>query len=112
MTLTSGMSLLNHLQVLEASGLTRLVTLQPEVEYVFRHALVQDAAYASLVKQDRRQLHRAVGEALERLHLERRDEVAPLLARHFHEAGDTSRALKYFTLAGDAAPRWPAKAEA
>ena len=106
------MSLAGRLAALEASGLTRLVTLQPEMEYVFRHALVQDAAYASLVKQDRRQLHRAVGEALERLHPERRDELAPLLARHFHEAGDTSRALKYFTLAGDAAARVYANAEA
>ena len=106
------MSFTGQLEVLEASGLIRLVTLQPEVEYLFRHALVQDAAYASLVKQDRRQLHRAVGEALERLHPDRRDELAALLARHYSEAGDAPRALKYFTLAGDAAARVYANAEA
>jgi len=103
-----------YLSPLEASGLIRLANAQPEVEYLFRHALVQEAAYSSLVKQDRRQLHLAVGEALERLYPERLEsrELVPVLAQHFYQAGDDAHALKYVTLAGDAAARVYANAEA
>ncbi|HKZ86046.1 MAG TPA: tetratricopeptide repeat protein [Anaerolineae bacterium] len=102
----------DHLAQLEFSGLVRLAQALPELEYLFRHALIQDAAYRSLVKADRRTLHRIVGEALERAYADRIDEIAPLLARHFDEAGDDDRALKYFTLAGDVAARTYANAEA
>lgn len=107
-------TLTQHLTQLEASGLIRLAAVQPELEYLFRHALVQDAAYASLVKADRKQLHLVVGEALERLHPEQlaSRELAPVLAQHFYQAGDGERALRYFTLAGDAAARVYANAEA
>ena len=94
---------LPHLTQLESAGLVRLARAHPELEYRFRHALVQDAAYDSLLKADRRRFHRAVGEALERLYPERLDEIAPALERHFNEAGDDERALRYATLAGDSA---------
>ncbi|HLF27559.1 MAG TPA: hypothetical protein VJG32_14590 [Anaerolineae bacterium] len=106
------MGLLHRLNTLESTGLIRLATAQPDLEYLFRHALVQDAAYSSLVKQDRRRLHRAVGEALERMYPDRVDTLAPLLAQHFDAAGERQRALKYFTLAGDQAARQYANAEA
>ncbi len=108
------MTISAHLTVLEASGLVRLAQTQPEIEYLFRHALVQEAAYASLVKADRRQLHLAVGEALEQLYPDQLQsrELAPLLAEHFSKAGDDEHALKYFTLAGDAAARVYANTEA
>src|SRR3990172_2516056 len=64
------MILTSQLDTLLASGLVQLAAAQPELEYIFRHALIQDAAYHSLVKADRRQLHRAVGEALEALYWE------------------------------------------
>ncbi|MGH8630631.1 MAG: hypothetical protein ACREU7_07685, partial [Burkholderiales bacterium] len=86
--------------------------MQPELEYLFRHALIQDAAYGSLVKQDRKRLHWAVGETLERVCAERQEELAPVLAWHFAEAGDDERALKYFTLAGEVTARAYANAEA
>lgn len=105
-------ALVQYLGSLEASGLIRLAQAQPELEYLFRHALVQDAAYSSLVKQDRRQLHLAVGEALERLYPERLELLAPVLGQHFYQAGEDARALKYLTLAGDAAARVYANAEA
>ena len=106
------MTLASQLATLESTGLIRLAQAQPELEYLFRHALVQDAAYSSLVKQDRKQLHRSVGEALERMYPDRLDDLAPLLAQHFDEAGDGERALKYYTLAGDHAARQYANAEA
>ena len=57
-----------QLDTLESKGLIRLAAIDPELEYLFRHALVQDAAYESLLKQERRALHRQVGEALEQLY--------------------------------------------
>lgn len=101
-----------HLDALETSGLIRLAQTQPDLEYLFHHALLQDAAYNSLVKSDRRAQHRSVGDALERLYPDRLDELAPVLALHFGEAGDGERALKYYTRAGDLALRRYANAEA
>jgi len=106
------MTLIGQLNVLESSGLIRLAQMQPELEYLFRHALIQDAAYGSLVKYDRKRLHLAVGEALELIYPDRQEELAPLLAQHFDEAGDDQRALKYFTQAADSAVRVYASAEA
>ncbi|HUS14820.1 MAG TPA: hypothetical protein VM536_07350 [Chloroflexia bacterium] len=49
-----------HLTQLATTGLVRLATTYPELEYLLRHALVQDAAYASLLKGDRRWFHARV----------------------------------------------------
>ena len=46
-----------ELDTLESKGLIRLAAMSPELEYLFRHQLVQDAAYGSLLKQVRRELH-------------------------------------------------------
>jgi tetratricopeptide (TPR) repeat protein len=85
-----------QLDTLEAKGLIRLATLRPELEYLFRHALVQDAAYGSLLKQERRQLHGRVGEALEQLYPDRRGELSPVLGMHFEQAGQTEKAIDYY----------------
>lgn len=84
-----------QLDTLEAKGLIRLATIQPELEYLFRHALVQDTAYESLLKQERRGLHRLVGDALEELYPDRRGDLAAVLAMHFEQAGDTEKAIRY-----------------
>jgi tetratricopeptide (TPR) repeat protein len=106
------MSLRTHLATLEASGLIHLAQVQPELEYLFRHTLVQDAAYASLVKADRKQLHLAVGEALERLYSDRRDELAGVLALHFTAAGENEKAIHYSRLAAHRAESTYAYGEA
>ncbi len=108
----NAMDLAGQLTRLESSGLIRLAEIHPELEYLFRHALVQDAAYGSLVKADRRELHRAVGRALEGRYPDRLVELSPLLAGHYYEAGDRVGALKYYTLAGDQAMHRYANAEA
>jgi tetratricopeptide (TPR) repeat protein len=110
------MSIPAQLGHLESAGLIRLAALEPEVEYLFRHGLVQEAAYFSLVKGDRRALHHAVGETLERLYLAPATRPAaallPELAHHFAEANDAPRALDYCLRAGDAAAALYANAEA
>lgn len=87
------------LDTLEARGLIRLATAQPELEYLFRHALLQDTAYESLLKQERKALHQVVGQALEQLYPDRVGEMAAVLARHFEQAGDTEKAVDYLTSA-------------
>ncbi len=106
------MNLISQLNTLESSGLIRLLRAQPELEYLFRHALSQDAAYNSLLKQDRKRLHLAVGEALEHLYPGQHDELAATLAYHFEWAEIREKAIHYFTLAGDRARDGYANAEA
>jgi tetratricopeptide (TPR) repeat protein len=91
----------SELGTLEASGLIQIVALQPELEYLFRHALVQEAAYSSLLKQDRRTLHRAAAETILSLHPEREQELAGVVAMHFELAGDAARAAQYLVAAGE-----------
>lgn len=90
-----------QIDTLEAKGLIRLVTVRPELEYLFRHWLVQDAAYGSLLKQERRELHGRVGEALEELYPDRLAELAPVLAMHFEQAGENEKAIAYFVAGGE-----------
>jgi tetratricopeptide (TPR) repeat protein len=101
-----------QLSTLETADLIRLAQRKPELAYLFRHVLIQDAAYHSLLKADRRVLHQLIGETLEQLYPVQLDELAPMLAQHFDAAGDETRALTYFTRAGDEAMRVYANTEA
>ncbi len=106
------MTLLNQLNTLESSGLIQLATVQPELEYLFRHALIQEAAYGSLLKNNRQRLHQSVGEALEKLYPAHLDEHAAMLAYHFEKAAALKKALHYLIRAGDYASAGYANAEA
>jgi serine phosphatase RsbU (regulator of sigma subunit) len=97
------MNLFNNLGTLESAGLIQVAKLEPDLEYLFRHSLVQDAAYASLLESDRKRLHLAVGNAIESLYPDRKKQLAAILGYHFEEAGEGQRALDYFILAGDEA---------
>ena len=101
------------LSVLIDAGLIAPVSDTSEPSLAFRHALIHDAAYASLLRAERRMLHRLVGESLES-DFGAADplDLAPRLGEHFLEAGERSRARRYFTLAGDAATRRHANPEA
>ena len=76
---------------------------RPNPEYRFRHGLLQEVAYASLLESTRRKLHKRVGEALEEIYQESPEEVFALLARHFAEANKPEKAVEYLLKAGDAA---------
>jgi ABC-type transport system substrate-binding protein/class 3 adenylate cyclase len=85
---------------------------RPTPEYRFRHGLVQEAAYTSLLDDRRRELHRIVGAALEELHEGELSEAYGLLARHFAEADEPEKAARYLIEAGDAAHAVYAEEEA
>ncbi len=90
---------------LERAQLIRESGREPELSFTFWHELLRDAAYESILLRQRRFFHRKVGEYLESCCPDQLDENAYRLARHFDEAGDASKALKYYILAGDAAAR-------
>jgi tetratricopeptide (TPR) repeat protein len=80
--------------------------------YTFRHALTAEAAYGSMLLRRRRAVHGRVASALEAATRDHVEDVAPLLAHHFREAGDDDATLRYAAMAGDAAARLYANAEA
>jgi len=75
----------------------------PELAYGFKHALTQDVAYASLLVQRRRELHRLVGAAIETLYADRLPEHYEVLAHHFSRTDDAERALAYLIRAAQKA---------
>ena len=101
-----------HLRTLRQVGMLRESARLPELEYMFRHVLAQEAAYNTILHKRRRQYHQHAGEVIEQLFADRLDEHAHLLAYHFYQAGDMSRALYYFSLAAENADRLYANEEA
>ena len=101
-----------ELSVLEGTGLIGVATSEPELEYSFRHALIGDAAYASLLKQDRRSLHLRVAEALLAVYPDHDAEIAAELAHHFERAEEHPRAIAYLSLAARYAASRYARREA
>ena len=85
---------------------------RPNPEYRFRHGLVQEVAYSSLVDSKRKKLHKRVGEALEEIYTESPEEAYALLARHFSEAEEPEKAVDYLLKAGDQARAFYADKEA
>ena len=84
----------------------------PEAIYTFKHALVQDAAYASLLKSRRHVLHRVIAEALEKRFPELVATAPELAARHNTAAGLHDKAVGYWLDAGRRAIDRFANAEA
>lgn len=86
--------------------------LLPEPAYVFKHAVIQDVAYNSLLLQRRKELHRAVGAAIEELYPDRLAEHFGKLAHHYAGGEQWAKALEYARLAGDQAAHGYANIEA
>ena len=84
----------------------------PEASYVFKHALVRDAAYQSLLKSRRQQLHARIAQVLEERFPETVETEPELLAQHCAEAGLAERAVDYWHKAGQRALARSAMAEA
>lgn len=83
-----------------------------ETAYQFKHALSQDATYQSLLVKTRRDIHLRVALYYEQLYANAPDIYAPLLAHHYNGAGDAAKTFHYAIVAGDAAARLYAHAEA
>src|SRR5918994_563945 len=100
-----------HLGVLTYEELVRERTNHPELEYIFKHALTQEAAYEALLIRHRKEIHRRAGEVLERL-FQGRTELASALAYHFRLGEAWQRAADYEMRAGEQAVKVYALREA
>jgi len=84
----------------------------PRARYVFKHALIQDAAYASLLKSSRQRVHERIVEVLEAQFPEMVATQPELLAHHLTEAGQAAHAAEYWQRAGEKAVARSAHLEA
>ena len=104
--------LIAALDQLVESGLIFRRGAPPTATYTFKHALVQDAAYQSLLRATRRHYHAKIGQLFEQQFPEIGETQPELVAHHYTEAGDTELALRYWHQAGRRAARRSANAEA
>jgi class 3 adenylate cyclase/predicted ATPase len=84
----------------------------PDARYVFKHTLVQDAAYQSLLKGRRQQLHARIAEILEQQFPDKAETEPELFARHYTVAGLTEAGVDYWERAGARATERSALVEA
>ena len=84
----------------------------PQATYLFKHALIQDAAYESLLKSTRQQYHQRIAQVLEAQFPETAEAQPELLAHHYTEAGLPEQAVPYWHTAGQRASERSAHVEA
>jgi class 3 adenylate cyclase/tetratricopeptide (TPR) repeat protein len=75
--------------------------LYPELEYIFKHALTQEVAYESLLKQRRQEIHGRIAQAIEELYADRLEDHYESLAHHYELSGNAEKAVTYLILAGE-----------
>jgi class 3 adenylate cyclase/tetratricopeptide (TPR) repeat protein len=90
-------SLDQGLHSLEMLDLVRVRSLQPDLEYIFKHALTQEVVYNGLLKKERRALHESIGLVVEQLFQERLSEFYETLAFHFKRGRSVLKAIDYLT---------------
>src|SRR5207253_1310041 len=83
-----------------------------QARYLFKHALVRDAAYESLLKRERQQIHRRIAETLASRFPDTAETTPEILAHHYTEAGLTEPAIDFWLRAGGLASRRLASLEA
>jgi tetratricopeptide (TPR) repeat protein len=102
----------SSLNELEQTELIHEKQATPELEYIFKHALAQEATYESILLQKRRELHALVAQAIESLFAERLEEFLGLLAYHYARAEVWDKAQEYLIKAADQAGQLAGDAEA
>ncbi len=101
-----------QMDLLESAEFIQVKQQHPELEYIFKHALAQEAAYESILLQERRKLHARVAETIEALFSDRLNDFYALLAHHYSAAEAWEKAQEYLLRAGDQAGGMAADAEA
>ena len=105
-TLQQGLKQLMEVELVYQRGLV------PQATYLFKHALIQDTAYHSLLKSKRQQYHQRIAQVLEERFLETKETQPELLAHHYTEAGLIAQAIPYWQQAGQSASLRSATSEA
>lgn len=104
--------LANALEQLTDAGLIYLRGIHPEIKYEFKHTLVRDAAYNSLLKSTRQLNHQRIAQALEYHFAALSDTQPEFVAKHYTEAGLAGSAASWWYRAGQRATRMDANLEA
>jgi tetratricopeptide (TPR) repeat protein len=80
---------------LERYDLIRTRAIEPELEYVFKHALTQEVVYNGLLKKERQEIHERIATVLEELFQDRLPEFYETLAIHFRQGRSANKAVDY-----------------
>ena len=102
----------NRLSYLKQIELIREQQRMEELEYLFKHALAQEAAYDSILQQKRKDLHLRVARSIEKVFDERLHEFYGMLALHYIKGEDEQKAAYYLIKAGEEAMKASASSEA
>lgn len=102
---TGQIPLAHTLETLKALEMIQQTQVLPEAEYLFKHVLIQEVAYETLLLQRRRALHGQVGTALEEFYPDRLDEQGNLLYHHFRLAEQWEKAVHYGRQAAEKATK-------
>ena len=78
-------------------------SLFPELKYIIKHALTQEVAYNSLLLKKRKEIHRRIGNSIEKLYVERLEEFYEILSYHYSKSGDIEKSYQYLKLSGEKA---------
>ena len=105
-------TLAHNLERLVDAGVLFVDRDQHGENYTFKHALIQDAAYSSLLRSTRRQYHRSIAQALAERFSDRVETAPELLARHYTQAGMVAESVPCWLSAGDRALHASAHLEA
>ncbi len=87
--------LMRSMESLKSIGLIQQMTVVPEATYKFKHVLTRQVVYESILPHQRKLLHNTVGDSLEKLYPDRKEENSELLASHYSQAEDWKKAAKY-----------------
>ncbi|MFC1882428.1 AAA family ATPase [Thermodesulfobacteriota bacterium] len=88
------------LRSLERLDLIRARALQPDLEYIFKHALTQEVVYNGLLKKERQAIHDRIGRVMEHLFNEKLPEYYETLAYHFQRGQSRLKAVDYLMKSG------------
>jgi class 3 adenylate cyclase/tetratricopeptide (TPR) repeat protein len=89
------------LRGLEQIDLIRTKALQPDLEYMFKHALTQEVVYKGLLKKERKEIHERIGFVMEELFQDRLPEFYETLAYHFQKGRSIHKAVYYLIKSGE-----------
>jgi class 3 adenylate cyclase/tetratricopeptide (TPR) repeat protein len=95
----------SHLLRLQGSEFIYEKKILPELEYIFKHALIQEVAYNSLLLKKRKEIHENIGHALEKIYPERTEEFYEILAYHYSRSETFDKAYQYLKLSAEKAMR-------
>ncbi len=104
--------LLSHLSVLKDAELVYERGVYPQSTYIFKHALIKDVSFQSLLKSTRQKYHRKIAQVLEQHFPGTAERHPEVLGHHFTEAGLGEQAIPYWRNAGEIAIRRSANLEA